>query len=442
MKVIATAAAIFFASSVAANPFAPKVTKNTAKANYVGQLVRGATAVRKLQDNGDVDLSSYSVKFEKCQFLKQYNVEGGNNKNGNNKNGVDTVLATKRFVIFRLCPDSSCSSCNYNYGEYIVDMDQYLEATLQYKQQVQEQYCNSCNECINMEAENANNQDNADGENANQDNQNDQAWMCNGVDTSTCYDECQNIENMEANGYVDASEYTQCVRLENPNQNNGNNNGNNNNGQEERQYYAGAVCASSGTRIKIGVFYDEACSVLDESADIENFMVNDNGAMKLSYHLLKQTFVEGECVASCLAEDQNANQNNNNNNNNQNQQAQTNELCQALYEDAGKCESTHGFANGISQYSENYENQLAQEKLVCEFISTVSSGAYDSTGEIVVTAGRSILAGGTTTTGGQKFALTFFILGSIGLAGYAAMLHSQLTKGAKADLAKQGGAMA
>jgi hypothetical protein len=42
----------------------------------------------------------------------------------------------------------------------------------------------------------------------------------------------------------------------------------------------------------------------------------------------------------------------------------------------------------------------------------------------------------------QKFSLTFFILGSVGLAGYAAMMHSQLTKGAKADLSRQGGAMA
>ena len=160
-------------------------------------------------------------------------------------------------------------------------------------------------------------------------------------------------------------------------------------------------------------------------------------ATKLSYHLLKQTFPEGDCVASCLKEDENANNNNNNNN----QAAEAAEVCQELYEQAGKCESTHGFNNGYVA-NQNYENQVQNEALVCDFISSVSAGHYDQTGEIVIAGGRTILSGGTSTSGGQKFALTFFILGSVGLAGYAAMLHQQLTKGAKADLSRQGGAMA
>ena len=32
-------------------------------------------------------------------------------------------------------------------------------------------------------------------------------------------------------------------------------------------YYAGPICASSGTRIKIGVFFDGECSVYDETLD-------------------------------------------------------------------------------------------------------------------------------------------------------------------------------
>jgi hypothetical protein len=236
---------------------------------------------------------------------------------------------------------------------------------------------------------------------------------------------------MEANGYLDAAEYIECQRLYEDNYGNA--------------YYAGPVCASGGTRIKIGVFTDEECTYYDESADVETYLNmgdnnNNNGyAMKLSYHLLKQTFPEGECVATCLKEDENANNNNNNN-----QQVEINEACQQLYEAAGKCESHHGFeASANNQYYvENYENQVAQEDLVCNFISSISAGTFDTSGEIVISGGRTTIAGGTSTTGGQKFALTFFILGSVGLAGYAAMLHSQLTKGAKADLARQGGAMA
>lgn len=75
----------------AANPFAPKVTKNTAKARMNAKLMRGATPIRKLeqQEDGEVDLTNYSIKFEKCQFVKQYDAEEG----GGEEN--DSILTTK-----------------------------------------------------------------------------------------------------------------------------------------------------------------------------------------------------------------------------------------------------------------------------------------------------------------------------------------------------------
>jgi len=413
-----------FASALgysAANPFAPKVSRNTAKGHMNAKLMRGATTLRRLDGDEDqeVDLTGYSMKFEKCQFVKQY---GGDEEDGGDEDGgADTILSTKRFVIFRMCPDSSCSSCNYNYGEYIVDMATYLEATLGYKEEVQEQYCETCNDCYEYAAEQAENE--ANGENQDDDEEDEDAAACQNVDTSSCYSECQNIENMEENGYMDASEYTECQQLDYED-----NYGN--------VYYAGAMCASSGSRIKIGIFLDEDCSVYDSSKDIENYMKNDDGYnMKLSYHLLKQTFAEGECIASCLMEDED------DNGDDDDKAAEVSEVCEELYEAAGKCESSHGFEEGIVDY-DNYDNQVRNEELVCDFISSLKAGHYDQTGEIVVSGGRTTLGGGATTTGGQKFALTFFILGSVGLAGYGAMLHSQLTKGAKADLSRQGGAMA
>mmetsp|Transcript_27552 Transcript_27552/g.51048 ORF Transcript_27552/g.51048 Transcript_27552/m.51048 type:complete len:413 (-) Transcript_27552:121-1359(-) len=397
----------------AANPFAPKVSRNTAKNRMNSKLMRGATAIRKLEEEEqEVDLTGYSIKFEKCQFVKQYDAE----EDGGEEN--DSILTTKRFVIFRLCSESSCS---YNYGEYIVDMETYLEAVLGYKQEVQEQYCETCNECYEKAAEQA--EQEANGEQNDDEEEDEDAWKCQNMDTSSCYAECQNIENMEENGYMDAAEFTECQQLDYED-----NYGN--------VYYAGPMCASSGSRIKIGIFTDEECSNYDESKDIENYMKNDDGySMKLSYHLLKQTFSEGECIASCLQEDEEQN------NGDDEKEAEVNEVCEELYEAAGKCESSHGFEQGIVDY-ENYDNQVRNEELVCDFISSLKAGHYDQTGEIVVSGGRTTLGGGAATTGGQKFALTFFILGSVGLAGYAAMLHSQLTKGAKADLSRQGGAMA
>jgi len=398
------------------NPFAPKVTRNTAKGHMNAKIMGAATPIRKLEEEDqEVDLTGYSIKFEKCQFVKQYDAEEG----GGEEN--DSILSTKRFVIFRLCPDSSCSSCNYNYGEYLIDMETYLEATLEFKNEQQENYCETCNQCVEWAAEEAENDD----QNGN-DEENDEAWKCQNINTNSCYEECQNIENMEENGYMDASEFVECQQLDYED-----NYGN--------QFYAGAMCASSGTRIKIGIFTDEECSNYDSSLEVENYLQNGDGYnMKLSYHLLKQTFASDECVASCLQEDEDQNQQNDDEDE---KEAETAEVCENLYEAAGKCEKNHGFESQIVNY-ENYDNQVRNEELVCDFISSLQAGHYDQTGEIVVNGGRTTMGGGSATTGGQKFALTFFILGSVGLAGYAAMLHSQLTKGAKADLSRQGGAMA
>lgn len=416
--------------TAASNPFAPKVSANTAASAYTAKLVRGAKTVRALdgqqqqQANGEIDLTNYSIKFEKCQFVKEFDAEEG----GGGEEGGNNFLNTKRFVIFRLCPNNSCGSCNYDFGEYLIDLETYLEATTEYVEQKQQDMCETCNQCYEMAYNNNN------GNNNNGDANNDEAWKCQNVDTSSCYEECQNIENMEDNGYLDASEFIECQALENQNGNN------------YVQYYAGAMCASNGSRIKIGVFTDEQCSTIAENMDIESMLYGENGAMKLSYHKIKSVFPESDCVASCLQEDEDQNNNNNQNNNGEYRQPETAEICQNLYEAAGKCESTHGFS-AMKYYNNNdgnnmYYNQVRNEEAVCNYMQNVMSGIYDMSGEISISGGRSVTGGGPATTGGQKFALTFFILGSVGLAGYAAMLHQQLTKGAKANLANQGGAMA
>lgn len=213
-------------------------------------------------------------------------------------------------------------------------------------------------------------------------------------------------------------------------------------------YYAGAVCASNALKISIGLFSDENCAVQDSSGiDIEDLLQNDNDddgtTMKLSYHLLKQVSVADDCLQADEDED-----NEDEDEDAEEKEKETAEICQNLYEAAGKCEQSNGFDNGIdySNYDGgdnwSYENQAAQEELVCNFISSLQAGTYDETGEIQISGGRSTIDGGVKATGGHKFGLAFFILGTVGLAGYTAMLHKQLTKGSAAGLSDQGGAMA
>jgi hypothetical protein len=407
------------ATVASASPFAPAQSKNSAQSSYVSNLMSGArptknSQIRKLDDNGDayeVDISTYSVKFEQCQFVKSYDDDLADDEDST------SVLATKRFVVFRLCPENSCSSCNYNYGEYIIDLDTYLATTVEYQQEVQSDMCEACEECGNDDQNQDQDQDQADNEERKLQNYS--------VDCDSCYDECQKIENMEDNGYVDATTFLECTMIYSPDD------------DSKDSLYAGPVCASSGSKIKIGVFTDQYCNVLDSSKDVDDYIMNEDGnQMMISHALLKTIYAEDSCV-SCTQVDEN---NDNRKLDQGDQAAEVLEMCQTLYEDAAKCEKTHGFDNGYSNYN-GYSSQLTQEEVVCDYIESIKAGSYDERGEIVVNGANSASGGGAKTTGGQKFALTFFVLGTVGLAAYAGMLHTKLTKGS-VGLHNQGGAMA
>jgi hypothetical protein len=76
------------------------------------------------------------------------------------------------------------------------------------------------------------------------------------------------------------------------------------------------MCASTGSKIKIGVFKDEDCNMIDSSKDVDEYLMDGDGyQMKLSHALLKTVYAEDSCV-SCLAEQEEDDNNNGNNNNN------------------------------------------------------------------------------------------------------------------------------
>jgi len=403
-------ASIIIAAAQAANPFLGK-SKNNAKSAFASNLVAGARRLNDADEEYEINISGYSVKFEKCQFVKSYDDELAEEEDS------ETVLATKRFVIFKLCPDDSCSSCNYNYGEYMIDLDTYLQTTVNYMQELQEEMCNQCDEnCAQDEDEEEDNDDNR---------------RRLEVDCDSCQEECYKIENMEDNGYIDATEYLECAQIVEGNDDN-------------EGYFAGPMCASSGTKIKIGVFEDEDCNILDNSKNIDDYLYNDDGyQVKLSHALLKTVYAD-TCISCLVVEEEDENDNDDGNNNDEDEEEEepeVNEMCQELYEAAAKCEKSHGFDDGY-EGNNDYDNQIMQEEVVCDFISSIEGGTYDDNGEISLYGSNTSSYGGASTTGGQKFALTFFILGSVALAAYSAMLHGKLTKGGKAGLTSQGGAMA
>merc|ERR1712071_286211 len=175
--------------------------------------------------------------------------------------------------------------------------------------------------------------------------------------------------------------------------------------------------------ISIGAFSDDMCSDAKQ-VSIEKYLEN---GVKLSSSILDQLSSSKSCI-SCTEKTYDGNAENGGN-----------EMCENLYDMSAKCESPYGFDNYWKFYA-SYENQYLQEDIVCDFIATLNNGNYDQHGEVLLSGSKRNGAKGAILT--QKFALSVFFFGSIGLCFYSAQIHSQLKRSSRADLSAQGGAMA
>ena len=104
-----------------------KVTKvdNIAADSPLGAKI--LSQARKLENEEEIDftwVSGFSIKFQGCHHVSQWNDDA---------DGEEEVrIQTKRLIRFRLCPTyycsaSSASGCGSEYGDYIIDMNTFLE---------------------------------------------------------------------------------------------------------------------------------------------------------------------------------------------------------------------------------------------------------------------------------------------------------------------------
>jgi len=386
VRLITLTFATLAATVSASYPFSSSLpkTSNTRKAKMISKLMEGARPTEnshRLLEDADIDLAGYEIKFEKCQFVKSYDDELAQDEDST------SVMSTKRFAVFRLCPAETCGSCNEGFGEYVVDLDNYVTAASESMVQDRENMCEQCNEICQAD--------------------DDATKKSSAVDCDECYDYCTSVDNMEDSGYIESYQFAQCIQVSD---------------DGNSQYYAGAMCADNGSSIKIGAFIDEGCSTYDDT-DVDTYL--DNG-VKFNNDILEQVADSGSCI-SCVM-----------NNYGEDDDA-INEVCGNLYAMSAKCESKYGFDN-YWKNNEDYVNEYLQEDLVCDFISSLSNGNYDQYGEIILSGSRRSGSGGSSLS--QKFFLSSFLLGSIALTVYSARIQSQLKRGKKADLSSQGGAMA
>lgn len=307
----------------------------------------------------DVDmLSQYSSSFEKCQRVKYYSDEAAQNNEG--------PLAVKQFVLFRLCGNSDwsdtsagrCSNCNSNYGEYVIEAVDYLDATVQYADQMLQQLCDNCN-------------------------------------GYQCPTECKYYQD-DVEDYLNAADFIECQQVSEF--------------DDGTPIYAGPRCSSDGSSIRIAAFTDQYCWYPMKDVDLKSIL-----GYSISHHLFQFAAFSSRSCINCGDDDDDDDGN-------------VNDTCEYMYSVSGKCETKHGFLDGLlADYDADdqiYENQLANEYEVCTFIDSLITGSYDQRGEIVQSGNQKIVTREITTN--QSVALTMLSLTIAAFSVYIIYLHSYI----------------
>lgn len=187
------------------------------------------------------DLTQYAMKYVGCQNIKSFSDDLAENQYS------DTVLGYNRFVVFRLCKSSKCSSynrygCQDSFGEYIIEMEMYLEIMSDYHQQKFIEYCSACIDCMNPPTD-----DTLYSVYNSTTNVTTSTWTAAG--DCEYYNACRNYnqacKNYDAN--IDMNNYTEilgCTAFAIGND----------------VAYLGPHCGSDGKSITMGLFKDNECT--------------------------------------------------------------------------------------------------------------------------------------------------------------------------------------
>lgn len=253
----------------------------------------------------------------------------------------------QRLVHFKLCPSSSCSSCEGG-ADYVIDMNEYVNAYIESKMDAQEYNCERVRE--NCYCEDANDDEACEAS----------CYYQAGLDY--CGEQNQNNENGQQQ--FNLQDAVECRRLEIDDealqyymyQNGGANQMNNmqyyqQGGQQNQQrmeLFVGPYCSSNGKSIHLGVFMDETCSY-----DAPKGIYSKITGQSLPYS--SESLIDSTCVSCKEPQDYDEN-----NQGDQQDEDEVLEVCERLYQQSGKCEANLAAVN--QQYGV-YPNTYG-----CEFI--------------------------------------------------------------------------
>eukprot|EP00574_Skeletonema_japonicum_P002756 CAMPEP_0201713790 /NCGR_PEP_ID=MMETSP0593-20130828/503_1 /ASSEMBLY_ACC=CAM_ASM_000672 /TAXON_ID=267983 /ORGANISM="Skeletonema japonicum, Strain CCMP2506" /LENGTH=394 /DNA_ID=CAMNT_0048202977 /DNA_START=41 /DNA_END=1225 /DNA_ORIENTATION=+ len=345
---------------------------------------------RRLEDNGEAGawVANYSIVFQKCAVSNEYFAFEGENQDQNN------WQVKQKLVHFKLCPTANTGSCKSG-ADYVVPMNDFVEMYLQSKMDAQEYNCEMVKE--NCYCENANDDEACET----------QCYVDAGLDY--CEEDNQNNNNNNQAYEFDIEEAGRCEKMDVDEdtlyyylqQNGGNNYNVYGNNQGEVGLYIGPQCSSNGKSIFLNVFMDEWCSIEAPRGAFSNFAYGQT----LPYS--STSIIENNSI-SCK-EPQDANDQNNGDYQDEDEIL---EVCERLYEEAAKCESS--LPTGTTYYPNSYG---------CNLVKSLKS------------PGKS----GKGTSSTAKVFASLFAVCAIGFAGAAYYFH-QKSQRANVALVDESGA--
>lgn len=338
---------------------------------------------RRLNDEDEeIDLSwmtQYDLKFQGCYETNAWNAEADGDE--------DVKVSTKRLVRFRLCPTGSCSDdsangCQNGYGDYLVDLNIFVETWNEARMTKQEYDCEMLRENCGCDGDDVDDEDACENK----------CYYNAGMDY--CIDD-------EDGDQFRVEEYVECAEFQWDEDDDANGRRLEDAEEEEPQYFIGPYCSSQGGAINFGVFTDETCTEAYDSSYGRNFYKAKTG-YALQYS--KKSIVEYDCKTCIQAQYNNRERKLENEYADQNGQYAA-EICVQPYFSAAKCEENLSAV----QYPNTY---------ACNFMEGVKT---------TYRAGKSV----TVETESSKAASAFigvFAVSFVALGAYVFILKTKLDK--------------
>lgn len=419
--------------------------KFIAKSTLVGE--------RKLGNNNYDDNYNFAITYHRCAAVQQFDDDVAAQED------TTSVFATKNFAIFRICPVDSCDEeggeqqdegeeeqqeegeedtvysastgarglgCSSNYGEYMIELEDYLQVMAEHQEAIAQQYCAYCEDYM------YNVYMNYYSDNSNRDLKFED-FIADGKNRKLSDDDtCVNYGDLCTNGGFEAAsvltEYFECTYA---------------NGA-----YVGPHCSDDGFTITLGAYADSYCNQYI-GGDIADYIGQDddddasNSYYDLSDDALKSWYNSRVCIPCGQQQAYGSERRLENNDDNSDD---TTDLCAVVYDTSAHCDKNFElFSRGNLNDTEWKEMQLS-----CSFIDSIGSHNYNETGFVKFVnlqnkwwpfnmghgsrwtennyAPQSMHEVASDTSLLQVFFLIFSILACIILAVWAKTLHASLLK--------------